>query len=227
MYGIVVVTPPASAPVTTAEMRAWLRLNHTAEDSILDDLVAAAVDQFETEAQRPVLATVYRQHLSRWPIGSGVAGLPPLIAAGYPPAVLATAAGISSVYPGQVVLGRAGVTAIAGVSRTLADGTYQSLTGWSADLVTPPARVTLAAVPDPVTTAAGVPVSPVGYVQYTAGWADAAAVPKRVKTAIRLLAAHWYRNREAFTERKLDRLAAGWRTIVLQYGLGLTGDWGQ
>jgi uncharacterized phiE125 gp8 family phage protein len=34
-------------------------------------------------------------------------------------------------------------------------------------------------------------------VRYTAGWANAAAVPGSVKSAIKLLVAHWYANREA------------------------------
>lgn len=223
MYGIEVVTPPASAPVTAAELRAWLRLNDSAEDDVLAELLAGAVDLFESDAGRPVLSTVYRQHLTRWPFGAadrsgwyGPGGIPGVLCDG-----------IRVDWPGQVVLGRGGVTAVAGVYRRLADGSAEALSGWTADLITPPARVSLAAAPAAVTTTAGVPVSPVGYVQYTAGWADAAAVPRLVRTAIRLLAAHWYQNREAHREGSLAELPDGWRRVVDRYRTGITGDWGQ
>lgn len=39
-------------------------------------------------------------------------------------------------------------------------------------------------------------------VHFTAGWADAAAVPQNVKRAILLLVGHWYRNREASVSAK-------------------------
>jgi hypothetical protein len=64
-------------------------------------------------------------------------------------------------------------------------------------------------------------------VDFVAGWANAGAVPKGVRVAVRQLAAHWYENREAFTERKLGDLAAGWGHLTRAYGLGLQGDWGQ
>lgn len=119
------------------------------------------------------------------------------------------------------------MTAVAGVYRRLADGTAEAVAGWSADLSTPPARVTLAGIPAAVATAAGVPVSPVGYVEYTAGWPTAGAVPPLVRTALMLLAGHWYEHREAYREGALAELPMGWRRVVDRYRTGLSGDWGQ
>lgn len=225
MYGLQVITPPATDPVAAADLRAWLRLNDASEDGLLAELLAGAVDLFENDTNRPVLATVYRQHLGRWPFGQAVPGGPfPAGAAVYEAAVAGL---VRPWYPGQIVLGRGGVTAVAGVYRYLADGSTEALAGWTADVSTPPARVSLSAVPAPVLTAAGVPVSPVGYVEYTAGWADAASVPKVVVTALKLLAGHWYQNREAHTTDKLNELPDGWRRVVGRYKLGISGDWGQ
>lgn len=197
MYAVAVHTAPASRPLTAAELRAHLRLNDAAEDAQLEEWIDAAADQFEADARRPVLATVYRQHVTRW--------------------------------PAELALGRAGVTAVGSVVRTLADGSPETVTGWSADLHTPPARVRLGTVPDPVADAQGRTVSPAGYVEFTAGWADAAAVPKGVRAALKLLAAHYYENREAFRNQSFEmrELPLGWAAVVARYKLGLAGDWGQ
>lgn len=223
MYGVEVTTPPASAPLTAAELRAWLRLNDTSEDAILDDLVASAADLFEHDTGRPVISTVYRQYLARWPLSPGNRPAADWLYGCEPGAAL-----VDTWRPGRIVLGRGGVTAVGGVYQYQADGsTTTALTGYSVDLKTPPASVSLASVPAQVLSAAGVPVSPVGYVQFTAGWADAASVPKAVRTAIRLLAAHWYENREAHRDGALAELPDGWRRVVDRYRLGVTGSWGQ
>ena len=63
-------------------------------------------------------------------------------------------------------------------------------------------------------------------VTYTAGWADAAAVPEVVKAAIRLLAGHYYANREAYTAGGSDQRAVpfGFTAVCDHYWTGL--DWG-
>ncbi len=199
MYGIEVVTPPASLPVPAVDLRTHLRLNDAAEDGELAEFVGAAVDRFEADTRRPVLATVYRQSLAAWPGGL------------------------------EVALGRGGVTAVAAVRRFTGDDTTEDLAGWGVDLKTPPARVVLAALPDPVEHPDGRPLSPVGYVQFTAGWPSPAAVPKDVKVAIKLLAAHFYRNREAFKDSAFEmrQLPSGWAAVCAHHKLALTGDWDQ
>lgn len=226
MYGIEVITPPASVPVTAAELRGRLRLNDTAEDGVLTELLAAAVELFEEDTHRPVLVTAYRQHLSRWPwsvcFGPGVP--PPADPVAYLPVI---PGGGPAIAPGRIALARGGVTTVTAVYRRLADGSAEEVEDWTADLWCPPARVILAAVPDPVTTAAGVPISPVGYVDYTAGWSSPAAVPQMVRTALMLIAAHWYEHRESYTEKDLGELPAGWSRVVNKFKLGISGDWGQ
>jgi Phage gp6-like head-tail connector protein len=82
--------------------------------------------------------------------------------------------------------------------------------------------VKLASIP-----AAIAAVSPVGYVDFTAGWTSPANVPAAVKVAVKSLAAHWYENREAYTERRLDQVQQGWDRVTNQHKLGLFGSWGQ
>lgn len=189
MYGIEVVTPAASLPLSAADLRERLRLNSSAEDSLLAKFIQTAVDRFEAATSRPVLSTVYRQHVNRW--------------------------------PSPLVLGRGGVTAVGSVVTYTAAGAESTITGWRAVLKVVPACIVF---PD------GSPAcsfTPAGYVQFTAGWANAAAVPAEVVTAIALLAGHYYECREAFRGDDLAATPAGWDAITRHYKLGLTGDWGQ
>ncbi len=214
MYRVEVLTPPAAGPVTVtvAELKGWLRLNDTSEADTLGVLLGAAVERFEQDTRRPVLATGYRQWVTRWPA-----------------------------WP--VVLMRGGVTAVTAVSALAADGTPTALTGWRAAVQTPPDRVVLptglgptAGASDPA-GGSGVGWPPpdrptdlppaVGCMDFTAGWANAAAVPAMVKVAVRLLAAHWYAVREAYTDgAALSAVPDGWDRVCDRYRLGLAGDWG-
>jgi uncharacterized phiE125 gp8 family phage protein len=199
MYGVEVLAAAPAPPVTAAELRARLRLNDQAEDPDLDEFIAAAVEKFEHDTHgQPVLATTYRQTLSAWPCG-------------------------------PIVLGRGGITSVTAVKVYQADGSTVDLAAdqWRADLVTPPARVYLAATPAAITTATGIPVSPVGAVEFVAGWPSIAAVPRMVKVALKLLAAHWYEHREAYREGKLEELPDGWRAVVAKFDTKLAGHWGQ
>lgn len=195
MYQITVTTPPAGVPVTAAELREHLRLNDAAQDALLTEFLAAAVDQFEQVTRRPVLTTAYRQHFAYW--------------------------------ANPIVLGRAGVTVVSAVTRVLLSGT-EPVASWVADLGTPPARVTLTGDRPPhLFHPNGLAVSPAGYVDFAAGWPDAAAVPRGVRVAVKLLAGHYARHREAFTDGRLAELPAGWESLVAPYKLGVQGGWGQ
>src|SRR5262245_35385 len=179
MYGVEVLAPPTAQPVAVEELRAWLRLNDQAEDAKLAELLAAAVELFEHDTARPVLSTSYWQSLSTWPC--------PIVGLGW------------STAP-TIALGRGGVTAVTAVRKYDAAGSLVDLAAsdWRADLATPPARVALLSTPATVTTAAGIPVTPVGVVDFVAGWSNAAAVPKQLRVALKLLAGHWYEHPEAY-----------------------------
>lgn len=193
MFAVEVVTPPAGVPITPEQLRTRLRLNDPAEDPELAEFLAAAVEQFELDTLRPVLATVYRQYLARWPAG-------------------------------VIVLGRGGVSNVAAVRWYQPDGTLADIAAgdWHADIATPPPRVYLDQIPPGQS-------SPVGCVEFTAGWPDPAAVPPVVRIALMLLAGHWYENREAYRDSPFEMrtLPAGWWSVVNKFKLGIVGDWGQ
>jgi uncharacterized phiE125 gp8 family phage protein len=61
-------------------------------------------------------------------------------------------------------------------------------------------------------------------IRFTAGWQDAASVPTDIKTAIRLMAAHLYRNREAIltgrTDFQSEALTMGVESLCSAYVIG-------
>lgn len=63
----------------------------------------------------------------------------------------------------------------------------------------------------------------VGYVDYVCGYATP---PADMVLAIKLLAAHYYVNREAFREQKLECLPMGFQNIASKYRTGMSGSWG-
>jgi uncharacterized phiE125 gp8 family phage protein len=115
-------------------------------------------------------------------------------------------------------LGRGKVTALGSITYTDAAGSSATLADQRNDfhgpigLIYPPTGGWPAVDP-----AAIRPVK----VQYTAGWANAAAVPADVKVAIRMLAAHWYGNRDAFRDSAFDmrETPEGFRRVCNKYRL--------
>lgn len=95
-----------------------------------------------------------------------------------------------------LILPRVKATAVAHVKYYDTADAAQTISAsiWDASLLTEPGYVTTAyeqAWPT-ITTRTTIPVE----VQFTAGYADAAAVPNSIKQAMMLLIGHWYQNRE-------------------------------
>lgn len=125
----------------------------------------------------------------------------------------------------MIVLGRGNASTVHGLwAYTDTAGTAVAVPGsdWFPSLLVYPSRVVLNRKPDIPANA-----DAVGYLEFTAGWPDAASVPAEVKLALKLLAAHWYANPEAYTEKKLDDLPAGWCRCISKFKHMLQGDWGQ
>jgi uncharacterized phiE125 gp8 family phage protein len=188
MYTLVVITPPATEPVTVAELKSHLRLNDDSEDALLSGFITTARTMFEEATGRAVVSTGFRQHV-------------PTLAA---PVYLMK-------YP-VISLNAVKYYDEAGALQTANPSTYYT------DTISVPAQVWFDDYPDTSDTK-----KPVAYVEFTAGWAT---VPETVKTAIKLLAGHYYHNREAYTDSRLDELPQGFRAVCELYKTGLIGPWG-
>lgn len=59
---------PAAEPLTRAEAKAWLRIDHAAEDTLVDALVSAARRLVEVETGRALMEQTWRFALDCWPL---------------------------------------------------------------------------------------------------------------------------------------------------------------
>lgn len=71
-----VVTPPGEPPVTLAEAKAFLRIGHDGEDSLVDSLVAAAIARVESEAGLALVSRTLRRDFLAWPATLSGRGYP-------------------------------------------------------------------------------------------------------------------------------------------------------
>lgn len=121
----------------------------------------------------------------------------------------------------DINLMRSQVRSVVSVKYYDTNGTLQTLStnDYTTDTVSCPGTVTIHNLPAVSSTK-----SPVAYVEFSAGW-DTDKVPKMVKSAIRLLAAHFYQHREAHTENPIEALPFGFRAVCDQYMTGTFGPW--
>jgi uncharacterized phiE125 gp8 family phage protein len=61
------VTPPAIWPVTLADAKLHLRVEHDAEDALITSLIYAATHDAEGEMQRAIHPQTWRRRLDAWP----------------------------------------------------------------------------------------------------------------------------------------------------------------
>lgn len=67
--GYTLLTAPAEEPVTLAEAKAHLRVEHNADDVIITSLIATARQAAEARTGRALITQQWRQTLDAWPIG--------------------------------------------------------------------------------------------------------------------------------------------------------------
>lgn len=66
--GLVLVTPPAEEPVTLEEAKLHLRLDTTAEDSLISALIVAAREYVEMYTRRQLVTATWELSLDAWPL---------------------------------------------------------------------------------------------------------------------------------------------------------------
>lgn len=68
MFNLVLVTPPATAVVSTAELKEYLRVDTTADDNRLTVMEAAAVRSLEAYTDRKFVTQTWDVFMDNWPM---------------------------------------------------------------------------------------------------------------------------------------------------------------
>jgi len=71
----ILITPPASEPISLADAKAWLRLDDTSEDELISALITAARLTIEAACDRMLITRGWRFVLDCWPV-RGVLDVP-------------------------------------------------------------------------------------------------------------------------------------------------------
>lgn len=166
---IKITTQPVTEPVSVAEAKEQLHIDHDDEDAYVDALIVAARSYCEMVTQRSFVTRTYTAYMDCWPAAKFTLPFPPL----------------------------ASVTSIKYYDDAGSPAATVSSSDYIVDAHSEPGRVALkssAAWPTVnLREMNGVEVI------YTAGYGNAGAVPDLYKAAIKLLIGHLYENREAVT----------------------------
>lgn len=185
---IIVTTAPASEPVTAAELRTQLRIDATDEDTYLATLITAARELVESMSARRGITRTEKLLLDFFPPGD---------------TIVIPAAPVSAV--GSIVTKDED-----DVSTAFASSNYV------VDTSGPVAKIVLkSGCSWPTLPSNAKPVNAIE-IPFTSGYADAASVPGKMKLAIKLLAGHFYENREDSTPLTIKNIPNGVQSIMYQ-----------
>lgn len=187
-YGLAVVSRTGTEdPVSLTEIKAHVRQDHDADNTVLSDLVSAASETVEDAQSKVFRKATMTLTLPHWP-ASGVIKIPR-----YP---VVSVDSVTYLEEGE------------SSATTLAASNYRVETDHL-----PPRIVLLKNKQWPsASLEAGMPIA----VNFTAGYADG-AVPEKSKHAIKLLVGYWYNSRESVVTGTIaTELPEAFRSLVLR-----------
>jgi uncharacterized phiE125 gp8 family phage protein len=170
---IQIVTPPASEPLTLAEVKEFLRVDHSDDDATLAIFITAARQLCESYTRMALLPTTFEEYFDDFPQYTGT-------------------------FKDEIRLSRSPVSAVTYVKYI--DGNETTITANAADYkidtISRPARIS----PDNGWFGTYETINAV-FVRYVAGFADAASVPAPLKHGIMLVIGDMYENRTDSVKR--------------------------
>lgn len=190
MWGRVSVVTRGACPVSALDLRQHLRIDDAAEDLTLSENLAAALALIDG------------------PEGLGVACL------------TQTWRLTLDKWSDEIKLPGWPVTGLSAITYLDGDATWQSLDHAAAFHVLPAGQDTTLARKSGFALPALASLPGAVRIDYTLGHASAAAIDPSLLTALKLLAGHYYENREAATAAKLAEIPLGVGHIFARYARG-------
>jgi len=170
---IQIVTQPASEPLTLAEVKEFLRVDHSDDDATLAIFIKAARQLCESYTRLALMPTTFEEYFDEFPTATGT-------------------------FKDEIRLSRSPVSAVTYVKYI--DGNDTTITtsasDYKTDLVSRPARIS----PDNGWFGTYDTINAV-FVRYVAGFADAASVPAPLKHGMMLVIGDMYENRTDSVKR--------------------------
>lgn len=182
MSGLIQTVAPAGEPITLAEAKTWLRVDGTDDDVLIATLIEAARAYVETFTGRALITQQWELTLDAFPNGDR-----------YVDGRLRESK-ISSIPGREIILPRAPLASVQSVKYYDTAGTLQTFSSASyfTDTRAEPGRVVLNEDYDWPETQ----VRPNAIiVAYTVGYGTPSQVPQVLRTALRFMVTHWFRNR--------------------------------
>jgi uncharacterized phiE125 gp8 family phage protein len=184
MTSFTLITPPAAEPVTLADTKQHARIDTTADDTLVTNLITGARQWAESYTNRAFINQTWQMALDFWPAAmeewwDGMRDGP--------------ITGLDRV--GYISLPRPPLISVTSVEYfdNTDTGTVWDSSNYFVDTVRQPGRLALrlgAIWPVPTRITNGIVIT------YVAGYdSDGTSVPEPIKTAIRQLVTHWYEHR--------------------------------
>jgi uncharacterized phiE125 gp8 family phage protein len=183
---IAVVSPPGEEPVTLAELKLHARVDLTDDDELLSALITAAREWVESHTGRRLMQRTETLFLDGFPDSDRIA---------IPVAPVAAIGAVTYLDD-------------AGASTTLDSSAYVTDVNGPIGVVALKTGQTW-----PALTSSKRPVNAVR-VAFTSGYATAALVPSSLKLVVKMLAAHFYENREGTTPITVNEVPFGIRALL-------------
>ena len=170
---IQIVTPPASEPLSLSEVKEFLRVDHSDDDTTLAIFITAARQLCESYTRLALMPTTFEEYFDDFPQYTGT-------------------------YKDEIRLSRSPVSAVTYVKYI--DGNETTITAnaadYKTDLISQPARIS----PDNGWFGTYETINAV-FIRYVAGYANAASVPAPLKHGMLLVIGDMYENRTDSVKR--------------------------
>jgi len=170
-----VTVAPVSEPITTAEAKEHLRVDHSNDDTYIDSAIATARRLVESRTGKALLTQTHRMMFD-----------------GFPRRVFESFSRVTH----DIKLLSPPLQSISSIQYIDTDGATQTLSAsiYTVDTASKPGRVLPAFGETWPIVQSGVPNSVI--IEYVCGYASASAVPEDIRHAVKFIVSHLYENRE-------------------------------